>query len=108
MVLKKSVCKKCRIKELGKRGWNDMAESWFNPYYKNGKKTREGGIKCPYPIFNSLGKEIKRKALINATPAEKAMVEKGFVPIRNFQDSYAWPVKSNPPIWCPYKKEHIK
>ena len=109
MALDKSVCKKCRIKEIGKKGaWNDLAESWFNPYYKNGVKIRDGSIGCPYPIFNRLGESIKRKALAHATPAEKDMIKRGWVPIKNRQDSSAWPVKSSPPIWCPYKREHIK
>lgn len=107
-MLKKSVCKKCRIKEFGKNAWTDLAEAWFNPYYKNGKKTREGGTVCPYPILNRLGETIKRKALAHATPAEKVMIEGGFVPIRNRQDSWPWPVKSSPPIWCPYKREHMR
>ena len=106
MTLKKSVCKKCRIKELGESGWPDMAEAWFNPYYKDGKKIREGDVVCPYPIFDRLGEAIKRKALARATPEERFMIEEGFVIIKQVQNSWPWPVKSDPPIWCPYKNEH--
>lgn len=105
-MLKKSVCKKCRIKELGKSGWNEWAECWFKPYYKNGRKTREGDTVCPYTILNRIGESIKRKAIARSTPAEKVLIEEGFVPIRNKQGSRPWPVKSKPPVWCPYKKEH--
>ena len=108
MPLRKSVCKKCRSKEIGKGSWNDIMESWFHPYYEKGIKTREGSTSCPYPIFDRIGKRIKKKAIKNATPVEKFMIKSGFVTIENIQSSYPWPVKRNPPLWCPYKSDHQK
>jgi len=109
MGLNKSICKRCRIKELGKSGWNQFAEAWFDPIYNdNERKYRDGTTTCPYPIFDRIKDSIKRKALISATPAEKAALIKDIVRIANVEGSWTVSSEGKPPVWCPYKREHIK
>jgi len=88
MGLNKSICKRCRIKELGKSGWNQFAEAWFDPIYNdNERKYRDGTTTCPYPIFDRI---------------------KDIVRIANVEGSWTVSSEGKPPVWCPYKREHIK
>lgn len=109
MTLKKSICKKCRIKEFGKDGWNEFAEAWFDPVYEeDGRRYRGGTTSCPRPIFDRLKDSITKKVLAIATTEEKAVLDK-VIFIKNLSGS--WTVSSEegePPVWCPYRKEHIK
>lgn len=102
IVLKKSVCKKCRIKELGKEGWNYFAEAWFKP-----NEIRDGQAQCPYTIFNRMADHMKELVHKYGTPAERYLMDK-VIFIQNRQGSYPHPVHQTPPVWCPYKKEHVK
>jgi len=107
MALKKYVCQKCRIKELGKDGWNEFAEAWFDPVYENGRRLRDGTTTCPAPIFNRMKDSIKRKILSIATPAEKAVLDK-VIFIVNMSGPWTISAEEKPPAWCSYKKEHMK
>ncbi len=102
-MLKKSVCKKCRLKEG--LPWNDLAEAWFKPWYKNGVKTREGEAHCPCPIFDRMVDHMKKLVHRYGTPAENAVLGT-VIFIQNRQGSWRSPSHKPPPIWCPYKKEH--
>lgn len=105
-MLKKSVCKKCRKKELGKDSWNYLAEAWFEPYYnKYGRKTRDGSARCPYPIFNRMVDHMKKLVWKHGTRAEKDVLDT-VIFIQNRQGSWHTPSHKPPPLWCPYKKEH--
>lgn len=102
MALKKSVCKKCRIKELGKKSWTSMADAWWGPY----KSRKEGYTLCPYPILVRIEKSIRDKIKKYGNPGEKYLMKNWFV-IR-YNGSIPWLSKNDPPPWCLYEKEHNK
>lgn len=105
MSLRKSVCKKCRIRELGKDGWNDLANAWFDPYYnKDGTLYRKGHTVCPYPIINRITESIRNKVLATGSNAERWLM-KNWLSIE-YGGSVIWRAELPPPPWCPYKKEH--
>ena len=102
MALNKSICKECRIRELGKEGWNEFAEAWFDPNYDRG-----GTTTCPRPIFDRLKDSITKKVLAIATTAEKEVLDK-VIFIMNMSGPWTISSEGGPPVWCPYRKEHIK
>jgi len=108
MALKKSVCKKCRIKELGRTGWNEFVEAWFDPVYNGKQKYRSGTTTCPRSIFDCLRDSIKKKVLSSATPLEKIAITEGIICISNVEGDWTISSEGKPPVWCPYRKEHIE
>lgn len=99
-MLKKEICKKCRIKEFNtKEGWNKFTESSFEVY-------RPGHVHCPYPILerwrkNTL-KKIRKSGLFEKW--ELDLIESQF----GLFDSPVQLTEEDPPPWCPYKREHRK
>lgn len=107
MSLKKSVCMECRTKELGEdAGWNTFAESWFDPWIKNGVETREGHTYCPYPIFERMIEHMKELIRKHGTLTEKTVLDSEIIHMKNKVGSVRVRTDSPPAEWCPYKKEH--
>ncbi len=108
MSLRKPVCIKCRTEEFGEEGWNNLADAWFDPYYDDdGTFKREGSTVCPYPVLERICHNIRDKVVVNADKVEIHLLEQGMIKV-SYKGDGIWPVKSEPPLWCPFTKEHTK
>lgn len=103
-MLKKEVCKKCRIKAYKKKteAWNDFAEAWFT-----GPADQ---VWCPMPIIE----EVIRKKCRNKIKKVLTKNEFNFLYIRGLirlEEALSSPLSrpsEPPPWWCPYIEEHAK
>lgn len=101
-MLKKEVCKKCRIKSYKKaKAWNDFAEAWFT-----GPADQ---VWCPMPIAEEIVKKCRNKIEKVLTKNEfNFLSTRGLIRLEEGCSSPMSRPSEPPPWWCPYIKEHVK
>ena len=102
-MLKKEVCKQCRIDDYGEeKGWNDFAEAWFES-----NQYRRGHAFCPPNVTQSVNESIAEKMKAALTYEELDLEGVRFT-LRKLINSPCLQARSDmpPPWWCPHAAEH--
>jgi len=102
-MLKKEVCKQCRIDDYGEeKGWNEFCGAWFEP-----SKYRTGHVFCPPSVTLNVHKRIAEKIKAALTYEELDLETTKHI-LRKLIDGQCIQTKSGnpPPWWCPHAAEH--
>ena len=102
-MLKKEVCKRCRIEDYGKaEGWNEFCDAWFetNDY-------RPGHVYCPPKVTIAVHTKVVEKMKAALTYEESDLESVKFY-LRKLLDAQCIYARTNnpPPWWCPRAAEH--
>lgn len=97
-MLRKDVCKNCKIKATGSGGWVPHSEMLWKD---------ANVVRCPTSVIVSFTKKLQKKIrkVTSFSAAEKDFITEGLTPHgKPFQTTSS--IKEKPPIFCPNKEKH--
>ncbi len=99
-MLRKEICKGCKIKATGKSGWGPHSRMLWKDV---------SVVICPPSVIFSFTKKLRKKIrkVSNFSAAEKGLLTEIF----NDKKTSSWlktatPIREKPPIFCPNKRKH--